>query len=85
MSEANPKNWDETRELPDDGSRYSGLRWCAWARRYDYGAWFELSKIADADGVVSDHLGCLAKLVEVAGNIEHERVIVIDDEDHDAP
>jgi hypothetical protein len=45
----------------------------------------ELANLLDSDRVVADDLDGLAELDEIAGYVEDERVVVVDDQDHARP
>src|SRR5579859_3375697 len=72
VSEANAENRYATREFTDDGRGNPRLGWSAGARRDDYCARPEPTKIADADRVVSYHFRRFSKLAKIAGYVEDE-------------
>ncbi len=85
VSETNSENWNATGQLADNGTGYSGFRWGAWTRRDDNCARLQINHIADAHCVVPDHLGSFAEFMQIACNVEDERVVVVDDDDQNAP
>lgn len=85
VSEANTENRDVAGEHTDDGRGNPGLGWSAGARRDDHCARPEPTKIADADRIVSYHFRRFSKLAEIAGYVEDEGIVVVDDRNHDAP
>ena len=85
VSEADTENRDMAGELTDDGRGNPGLGWSTGARREDHCARPEPTKIADADLIVSYHFRRFSKLAEIAGYVEDEGIVVVDDRNHDAP
>lgn len=85
MSKADAEDRNATGKLAYDGIRYSGLNRSAGSGRDDDCAWIEANNVADADLVVPDNLRCFTKLAKVACNVEDEGVIVVDDDDQNAP
>lgn len=85
MSKANAENWYASRKVADHCCRYSRLIWGAGTGRYDHRAGIEINELANADSVVSDHFRCFTELVEIAGYVEDEGIVVIDDGNQNAP
>lgn len=85
VTEANAENWDATRKLADDGHRYSGLDGRAGTGGDDHCTRPQPNKVPDADHVVPDHLRCLTKPLEIAGNVEDEGVVIVDDHNQKSP
>lgn len=85
VSEADAENWNATRKFTDDGRRYSGLNWSARTGGDDHCARLEVNEVADADHVVPEDFRCFTKLLEIAGNVEDEGVVVVDDDNQSAP
>lgn len=85
VSEADAQNWEPPGKFADDGGRYSGFHWSAWTGGDNDGARLEANKVAHADRVVPEHLGCLTESAEIPRNVEDERVVIVDDDDQNAP
>lgn len=85
VSQANAEKWYATRKLANDGGGYSGLKWSAGTGRDDHCARLQANKVGDADLVVPDHIRLLTKVAEIPGNVEDEGVVVVDDDNQNAP
>jgi len=79
MAEADAEDGKLAREFAHDFHRLSRLVRGAGTGRNDDGLCLQ---IAARDGIVAHDAGGLSKLFEVARDVVHEAVVVIDDEDH---
>ncbi len=79
------KNWNATREFADNGSGYAGLHWRARPGRDHDCTRLERDEIGEADRVIPDDLRLFTELAEIARNIEHEGIVIVDDENQSAP
>lgn len=85
VSETNPENWHLTRKFTNDGCRYSSLNWSARTGGDDNRAGPEVSKFAHIHRVVPDDTCCCTKLAKISRNVEDKRVVVVDNDNQDAP
>ncbi|MGY2843399.1 hypothetical protein ACVIWU_006725 [Bradyrhizobium sp. USDA 4509] len=85
VTETDAKDWDTTRKFADNRGGYTGLHGSAGAGRYDDCARLERSEFSDADRITSDYLRLCTKLAEIARNVEYEGIVVVDDDNQNAP
>lgn len=85
VSKTDAKNGDAPRKLADDGSGNAGFHWRAGAGRNDDCARLERNEIGDADRVISDDFCLCTQHAKITCNIEYEGIVIIDDENQDAP
>ncbi len=85
VSETYAENWGAACKFADYGGRYPSLTRGARAGGDDHRARLDCHKIREAERVVADYFRCFAKLSEIASNVEDERIIVVDDDNQDAP
>lgn len=85
VTETDAEDWDTIRKFADNCGGYTRLHGSAGTWRYDDCAWLERSKISDTDRVISDHLRLCTKLAEIARNVGHEGIVIVDDENQNAP
>lgn len=85
VSQADAENWNATRKFTDEGRRYSSLNWSARTGGDDQCARLEVNEVADADHVIPEYFRSFTKLLEIAGNVEDEGVVVVDDDNQSAP
>ena len=82
MTKANPKEREFCPKLAHDVEADACFIWRAGAGREDDCLGIEFLNLSQRDGVIAHHLALISKLADIAGQIENEAVVIIDQEDH---
>ena len=85
MSEAHAEDRRRGRELAYDPDRDPRLQRRAGARREDDVRGPDARDVVDAQLIVAHDADVFAELLEIPREVEDERVVVVDEEDHGAP
>ena len=82
VPEADAEEWDAAGESLDHGEGDAGLGGRARARRNEYTRWFQSEGLGRGDLVVAEHPLLHPEVAKVLDQVEGERVVVVDDEEH---
>src|SRR6266850_6281340 len=83
VAETDPEDRDLPCQGPDEGHEDAGLSGCLRARRQHDGGRLQRQHVRDLQRVVAVHDRLLPQLAQVLDEVVRERVVVVEDEEHE--